>query len=106
VSQVVPSDVWLVTLNATSPVLSAPVDASTGAIPKDFIVTGCTYSQASVARFLARLAVVPDLSDVTLGNSVGAGGDATASTAASGVCPNSMVTFTIQSNLRAAGATS
>jgi Tfp pilus assembly protein PilN len=100
VSQVVPSDVWLVTLTAKSPTLAVP--GGRGAptpgtvLPDGFIATGCTYSQDSVARFLARLQLVPDLGDMTLGksasNSVGSG-DAT-------VCPQGMFTFTLNGNVR------
>ena len=49
--------------------------ATPGTVTQTFTVTGCTYSQDSVARFLARLDVVPDLSDMTLGKSQ-SGGDA------------------------------
>jgi len=95
VSQVVPSDVWLSTLSAQAPT-SAPASTTPSTAPATgFSVTGCTYSQESVARFLARLDVVPDLSSMTLQTSgTGAG------------CPESMVAFTFQGNLRAAGATS
>jgi Tfp pilus assembly protein PilN len=101
VSQVVPSDVWLVTLTAKSPMLSlagprAAVAAPGSVLPDGFIATGCTYSQDSVARFLARLQLVPDLGDMTLGksstNSSGSG-DAT-------VCPDGMFTFTLNGNVR------
>jgi Tfp pilus assembly protein PilN len=65
VSQVVPNDVWLQTLTAGVP------DASTPGTPgtESFALSGYTYSQEGVARFLARLEVVPDLADVTLGSS-------------------------------------
>ena len=98
VSQVVPSDVWLIQLNALAPSL-APVAAG-GAPPQGFIVTGCTYSQDSVARFLARLSVVPDLTGMTLGKSStdsGGGGGG-------GQCPTGMFTFILQGAVRAAGA--
>jgi Tfp pilus assembly protein PilN len=106
VSQVVPSDVWLVTLNALAPSI-APAAAATPAAgaapPQSFMVTGCTYSQDSVARFLARLSVVPDLSNMTLGRSEssdsGGGGGG-------GQCPAGMVTFILQGAVRAAGASS
>jgi hypothetical protein len=106
VSQVVPSDVWLVTLNAQSPAL-APVDAVAaatigGQLPQGFTVTGCTYSQDSVARFLARLSVVPDLSSMTLGKSESSGDGG----GGANLCPKGMFTFTLQGNVRAAGATS
>ena len=102
VSQVVPSDVWLVTLTAKSPSLATPVSRNAPAptpgsvLPDGFIATGCTYSQDSVARFLARLQLVPDLGEMTLGksasNSVGSS-DAT-------VCPQGMFTFTLNGNVR------
>jgi Tfp pilus assembly protein PilN len=103
-SQVVPSDVWLVTLNATSPTVTPAVAPTPGAKPQQFIVTGCTYSQDSVARFLARLSVVPDLSDVTLGRATASSGGSTSTS--SGLCPNGMVTFTLNGNLRTGGAAS
>ena len=107
VSQVVPSDVFLVTLNALSPTVAPPAVATAGgvsALPEGFTVTGCTYSQDSVARFLARLDVVPDLSGMTLGKSSASGDGSTAG--AGGVCPQGLVTFVLQGNVRAAGATS
>ena len=107
VSQVVPSDVWLVTLNAQSPAYLPPAAASTTGVattlPQGFIVTGCTYSQDSVAQFLARLDLVPDLTDMTLGSSQSGG--SVAGQGASG-CPSAMFTFTLQGTVRASGATS
>jgi Tfp pilus assembly protein PilN len=111
VSQVVPSDVWLLTLNALAPAVNS---ASTTAgpdkpLPQGFVVTGCTYSQASVARFLARLSVVPDLDSMTLGKSTSssvAGGAGAAGAAAGGSCPAGMFTFTLQGNVRTAGTSS
>jgi Tfp pilus assembly protein PilN len=103
VSQVVPSDVWLVNLNALAPSLApasaaAPAAGSTAAL--GFTVTGCTYSQDSVARFLARLAIVPDLSGMTLGKSASSDGGG------GGTCPNGMFTFTLQGGVRSAAVTS
>lgn len=106
ISQVVPADVWLVTLTGKSPSLLVPGGAaptSDSSLPDGFVALGCTYSQASVARFLARLQLVPDLGDMTLGksetNSSGSG-DTT-------VCPNGMFTFTLNGNVRVtAGAAS
>jgi Tfp pilus assembly protein PilN len=103
VSQVVPSDVWLVNLTALAPSISAPAPAAGGEPAQSFMVTGCTYSQDSVARFLARLLVVPDLSGMTLNKSstdsgTGGGGG--------GQCPKGMFTFTLQGAVRAAGASS
>jgi Tfp pilus assembly protein PilN len=111
VSQVVPSDVWLVTLNALSPTI-APVPA-TDSLPTGFIISGCTYSQESVARFLARLDVVPDLSQMTLGKSASdgtaaGGGGAAAATGGGtgGTCPSGMFTFTLQGLVRTSGTSS
>lgn len=101
VSQIVPSDVWLVTLDAKAPTVTATVTPVPGAKPQQFVVTGCTYSQDSVARFLARLSVVPDLADVTLERAAGSGGGTT--TTSTGVCPDGMVTFTIDANLHTGG---
>jgi Tfp pilus assembly protein PilN len=99
VSQVVPSDVWLVSLNALAPSIS-PAPVAGAAPPQSFMVTGCTYSQDSVARFLARLSVVPDLTGMTLGKSstdTGGGGGG-------GQCPTGMFTFTLQGAVKPAGA--
>jgi Tfp pilus assembly protein PilN len=113
VSQVVPSDVWLVTLNALAPSLS-PAGTATpaaGTTPQQsFTVMGCTYSQDSVARFLARLSVVPDLTGMTLGRSESSGdgsaggGGGGGGGSAGGQCPTGMFTFTLQGAVRAAGA--
>jgi Tfp pilus assembly protein PilN len=106
VSQVVPSDVWLVTLDAQAPSYAPATTAAASApgatLPQGFTVSGCTYSQDSVARFLARLQLVPDLQQMTLGKSEtsGAGsGDATG-------CPQSMFSFTLQGNIRLGGTAS
>lgn len=106
VSQVLPSDVFLVTLNAQSPTLQpAATGAAVGAaLPQGFVLTGCTYSQDSVARFLTRLAVVPDLTNMTLGKSIASSGSAT--NGGGGVCPAGLVTFTLVGNVRTAGASS
>jgi Tfp pilus assembly protein PilN len=109
VSQVVPSDVWLVTLNALAPSLS-PANTATpaaGTTPQQsFTVMGCTYSQDSVARFLARLSVVPDLAGMTLGKSESSGDSAGGGGGAGGggQCPNGMFTFTLLGAVHVAGA--
>jgi Tfp pilus assembly protein PilN len=71
-SLVLPNDVWLSTLNATSPSpanLAAPPPAVPGAPPTGLTITGFTYSQAGVARLLSRLEVLSDLTNVQLQNS-------------------------------------
>jgi Tfp pilus assembly protein PilN len=65
-SLVLPDDVWLTTLAATAP-SGAP--AAAGAAPTGFTMVGYTYSHDAVARFLSRLAVVPDLTNVQLRSS-------------------------------------
>lgn len=62
-SLVLPEDVWLTTLSAKAPVAAAGTPAA------GFTITGKTYSHNGVARLLARLAVVPHLSDVQMQHS-------------------------------------
>jgi Tfp pilus assembly protein PilN len=60
-AQVLPSDVWLTTFT---------VGATDGAAtPPRLQLSGFSYSHESVARLLARLAIVPDFTNVTLLNS-------------------------------------
>ena len=67
VSLVMPADVTLATLTMTAPASGAAVP---GAAPtQGFVIGGSTYSYDSVARLLSRLALVPDLANVTLTNS-------------------------------------
>ena len=101
ISQVVPGDVWLTMLTAKAPALSPP-GAAAGTPPTGFSVSGCTYSQDSVARFLARLDLVPDLAQMTLGqSSTNAPGSSGVSSSAS--CPSGMFTFTLVGNVRTGG---
>lgn len=91
VSQVVPSDVWLSQL-----VAGVPTAAAVGSAPSDnFSIQGFTYSQEGVARFLARLEVVPDLVNVKLGTST-----------RTRIGKQNVVQFTIGAQLRQPGATS
>jgi Tfp pilus assembly protein PilN len=103
VSQVLPSDVWLISLTALAPAL-APASNGTTA-PSGFVVMGCTYSQDSVARFLARLSIVPDLSGMTLGQSV-ASAPGGSNTGGGGTCPSGKVSFKLQGNVRTTGTSS
>jgi Tfp pilus assembly protein PilN len=106
VSQIVPSDVWLVTLNAVAPSL-APAATTPGApAATGFTLTGCTYSQDSVARFLARLQVVPDLTAMTLSKSLASDPAAASTPGSSGACPSGMVNFVLAGNVRTAGSPS
>jgi Tfp pilus assembly protein PilN len=89
ISLVLPEDVWLRTLSATAP---GPTPSATAT---GITIEGFTYSQAAVARLLARLAVVPDLADVTLQSSTTAD-----------VGGRDIVSFTIAGNVRPTGAAS
>jgi Tfp pilus assembly protein PilN len=79
-SRVLPEDVWLSTLQVqeTAPAPAVPGSTTTttppaaptpGVLPTGFTITGFTYSQASVARLMRRLSLLPWLSDVSLTNS-------------------------------------
>jgi Tfp pilus assembly protein PilN len=75
-SLVLPNDVWLATISAKAPVPSstaaAPAPAAAGATiaATGFTLDGYTYSHPAVARLLSRLAVVPDLVNVQLQQSM------------------------------------
>jgi len=71
---VLPNDVWLTSLTGNVPLDAATPAAPTApsalpAAPTALSIEGYTYSQASVARLLARLQVLPDLKNVQLTNS-------------------------------------
>ena len=69
VSLVLPDDVWLDQLTAKSPAASAAAAAIPGTAPATssaFTLTGYGYKQDDVAELLARLSVVPELSQVAL----------------------------------------
>ena len=70
-SLVLPNDVWLSTLSASTPGASpgGAGAAPTAAPEKGFTMTGHTYSHEAVARLLSRLSVVPHLTNVQLENS-------------------------------------
>lgn len=63
VSLVMPEDVWLTSLEGAIPT-AAGVTAGQG-----LHISGFTYSQAGVARLLARLTVIPDIEHVALNSS-------------------------------------
>ena len=69
-SKVLPEDVWLSSMNIQEPAAGTVVPAAApGVAPTGFTMSGYTYSQASVARLMRRLSLLPWLSDVTLQNS-------------------------------------
>lgn len=95
ISQVLPEDVWLTSLTSQSG-QTADASAATGAVaPPGASVTlvGSTYSQRGVARFLARLGVLPALSGAQLQSS-----------SSLEMEPKDLVQFTIQATVKAPGA--
>ncbi len=80
VSLVIPDDVTLVQLSMTTPTAAS---AGPSATP-GFVIQGSAFSYDSVARLLSRLALVPDLSNVTLTNT-SSGGLGSGATPAAGV---------------------
>ena len=64
ISLVLPEDVWLTSLSATAPKGGPVADAAVSTSGVN--LAGSTYSQNGVARFLSRLAVIPDLENVRL----------------------------------------
>ena len=79
IAQVMPDDVWFVNvhgtvpLQASAPTTAVPTTPTSSALPPaptDVTIVGQTYSQASVARFLERLQVDPDLRNVQLQTSL------------------------------------
>lgn len=108
-SSVLPGDVWLTDLQAQAPKPAPPVTAgatdvgnaetapaATAAPPSaPFSIQGYTYTQEGVARFLARLAVVPDLNDVELESST-----------KSPLAGQDVYQFRIKAQIRPTGATS
>ena len=96
ISQVLPEDVWLTSLTSASG-QTADASTTTGAVgPAGASVTliGSTYSQRGVARFLARLGVIPALTSVQL-----------LSSASLDLKPRDLVQFTIQATVKSPGAT-
>lgn len=77
ISFVLPEDTWLTQLSATAPASVVPLAVGgalpppppTTAAPAGVTIEGATYSHDSVARFLARLSVVPSLENVRLTSS-------------------------------------
>ena len=97
---VLPEDVWLSGLTAASPTSSAGSGAAAASPPAPgaesaVSIKGYTYSHEAVARFLARLAVVPELTNVQLQKS-----------GRTKVGERPVVEFGISANVRLPGAAS
>jgi len=91
---VLPGDVWLTSLTGTVPLDNPAAAAVTTpsalpATPTALTINGYTYSQASVARLLERLEVLPDLKNVQLSNS-----------AVTQLGGRNVISFTIVSDIR------
>lgn len=89
-SLVLPDDVWLTTLDMSTPDVAA---VANGAPASNFSISGYTYSHDSVARMLARLALIPELSGITLANSAYQGEPGSAGAAGT-------VQFSIQAGIK------
>jgi Tfp pilus assembly protein PilN len=103
VSLVMPSDVTLTSMTMSAPATASAVPgiaapAPTSGATQGFTIAGTAFSYDSVARLLSRLALVPDLSDVTL-SSTGSDGAAGGSAASS-----ASVTFNISAAVKGAPA--
>ena len=90
---VLPDDVWLNSVTGNVPLDPEPATATTStALPAaatELTIVGYTYSQASVARLLERLSVVPDFTDVQL-----------TSSQSTTVANQKVINFTIVANIR------
>jgi len=88
VSLVLPDDVWLTSLSATAP------STASGTSSAGFSINGRTYSHDGVARLLARLSVVPHLSNIQLQHSTIAVSDS----------GRQLVEFSLNATVKAAGS--
>ena len=107
VSLVIPSDVTLTSLTMTAPTITPVVPGVVTPAPagaaQGFVVAGDAFSYDSVARLLSRLALVPDLSDVTL-TSTGSGSSPGSASAGSSSAPGDGVQFNISAAVKGAPA--
>jgi Tfp pilus assembly protein PilN len=100
VSLVVPSDVTLLSLTMTAPTTASAAAATPGGTTaQGFVIQGTAFSYDSVARLLSRLALVPDLSNVTL-TSTGSG--AAPGSSSSSAAPATGVQFNITAAIKGA----
>jgi Tfp pilus assembly protein PilN len=78
VSLVIPDDVYLIQLSASTPNAGAappPTVGATGTSPNTLALVGFAESQESVAVLLSRLAAIPELTSVQLQSSSKSGGE-------------------------------
>ena len=70
ISRVVPADVWLMTLSGASGAgTDAPTPATNAAPAPTITLSGCTHSQAKVARLMARLRTIDGVRKISLKSS-------------------------------------
>jgi Tfp pilus assembly protein PilN len=102
VSLVIPDDVTLTSMTMTAPIVAAvAVPGVTASAPaQGFAIAGSAFSYDSVARLLSRLALVPDLSDVTLTSTGSGGAGSTDGGGGSASGPTSGVTFNISAGVK------
>lgn len=92
---VLPDDVWLNSVTANVPLdpestaIATTTSSTLPATATELTIQGYTYSQASVARLLERLSVVPDFMDVQLQSSQ-----------STTVSNQKVINFTIVANIR------
>jgi len=114
ISQVVPQDVSLDRLDLEAPTLSSKSAAQAAVVQPGQTVNptlkmeGTTNCQESVARLLARLQVLPELTNVQLGKATSAGttDGVQSQPQVGGGCPAGGITFQIVANVKSPGATS
>jgi Fimbrial assembly protein (PilN) len=109
-AQVLPDDVWLSSLSFQTPTVDAAASAGAAA-PTGITIVGTTYSHDSVARLLARLALIPELSNVSLqsdaSSAAGAAAGSTGTPTPAAGSAAGTVTFTITASVNLPpGATS
>jgi Tfp pilus assembly protein PilN len=68
-SLVLPDDVSVTALTMSAPDPGATTTGAPGAVASGFSITGTAFSHDGVARLLSRMMLIPDLENVTLGNS-------------------------------------
>jgi Tfp pilus assembly protein PilN len=84
VSLVVPDDVTLASLTMTAPTAASAAATPGSPTTQGFVIQGSAFSYDSVARLLSRLALVPDLSNVTLTSTSSAGAAGSSASSATG----------------------
>jgi Tfp pilus assembly protein PilN len=98
ISLVLPQDVWLKELHGEAPnKAGTPASPQTpaGQPPQLMTLVGYTYSHDAVARFMTRLALIPDLKNVWLERSERVA-----------IAERTVIFFKVKADVRAAGATS